>query len=234
MLKLSEELGISVLAREKTEDFEIEVVSGISPCRAGGYSIEAAVKGIREKEAAGFINVLGNTVYAEDLGMLLVKTGTGTVKFFSNGNLLASSETKEKAVSLFKEAAKQFTRLSRCTGCGICVKACPVGAASLEGKIPHAKTLVFCAPVRKRVYGVGADGEEINAFHVRPKSGQLLQKSLGGKEKDATIPIIFPGQEVILSGSGFGFFHETFHGQTARLALQRGAGMIERPSRRSC
>lgn len=137
MLKLAEELGISVLAREKTEDFEIEVVSGISPCRAGGYSIEAAVKGIREKETAGFINVLGNTVYAEDLGMLLVKTGTGTVKFFSNGNLLASSETKEKAVSLFKEAAKQFIRLSRCTGCGICVKACPVGAASLEGKTPH-------------------------------------------------------------------------------------------------
>ena len=137
MLKLSEELGISVLAREKTEDFEIEVVSGISPCRAGGYSIEASVKGIRENEAAGFINVLGNTVYAEDLGMLLVKTGTGTLKFFSNGNLLASSETKEKAISLFKEAAKQFTRLSRCTGCGICVKACPVGAASLEGKTPH-------------------------------------------------------------------------------------------------
>ncbi|AKJ37687.1 phosphoadenosine phosphosulfate reductase domain-containing protein [Methanosarcina barkeri] len=137
MLKLAKELEISVLAREKTEDFEIEVVSGISPCRAGGYSIEAAVKGIREKEAASFINVLGNTIYAEDLGMLLVKTGTGTVKFFSNGNLLASSETKEKAVSLFKEAAKQFTRLSRCTGCGICVKACPVGAASLEGKMPH-------------------------------------------------------------------------------------------------
>ncbi|AKB81393.1 PUA-PAPS reductase like fusion [Methanosarcina barkeri 3] len=145
MLKLAEELGISVLAREKTEDFEIEVVSGISPCRAGGYSIEAAVKGIREQEAAGFVNVLGNTVYAEDLGMLLVKTATGTVKFFSNGNLLASSETKEKAILLFKEAAKQFTRLSRCTGCGICVKACPVGAASLEGKTPHvSETCIRC------------------------------------------------------------------------------------------
>jgi phosphoadenosine phosphosulfate reductase len=137
MLRLAEELGISVLPGENTENFEIEVVGGISPCRAGGFSIEAGVKGIREKEAAGFVNVLGNTVYAEDLGMLLIKTRTGTVKFFSNGNLLASSETKEKAVSLFKETARQFVRLSRCTGCGICVKACSVGAVSLEGKIPH-------------------------------------------------------------------------------------------------
>ncbi len=136
MLRLAEELGITVLARENTEVFEITVVSGISPCRAGGFSIEAGVRGIREKEAADFVNVLGSTVYAEELGMLLVKTGEGTVKFFSNGNLLVSSETKEKAVSLFKETAKQFIRLSRCTGCGICVKACPAGAASLNEKKP--------------------------------------------------------------------------------------------------
>jgi superfamily II DNA or RNA helicase len=30
-----------------------------------------------------------------------------------------------------------------------------------------AKTLVFCAPVRKRVYGAGALGEKINAFHAK-------------------------------------------------------------------
>ncbi len=34
-------------------------------------------------------------------------------------------------------------------------------------KHKYAKTLVFCAPVRKRVYGIGADDEEINAFHAK-------------------------------------------------------------------
>ncbi len=146
MLRLAEELGISVLAKEKAEDFEIEVVSGISPCKAGGFSVEAGgVKGIKEKEAADFINVLGKTVYAEELGMVLVKTGTGTVKFFSNGNLIVSSETKEKAVQLFKETAKQLVRLSRCTGCGICEKACPVGGAV---SIKEGKPLVSEACIR--------------------------------------------------------------------------------------
>ncbi len=145
MLRLAEELGISTLAKEKIEDFEIKVVGGISPCRAGGFSIEAGISGIREKEAANLITVLGDTIHAEELGLLIVKTRKGTIKLFSNGNLLVSSETKEEAVDLFKEAARQFIRLSRCTGCGICVKACPVGAAFLDGKKPYVReTCIRC------------------------------------------------------------------------------------------
>lgn len=134
MLKLAEELKISVRPEEKAGAFEIKMVSGISPCRAGGFSVEAEVRGIKLKEAAAFLNVLGPTVCGEEMGVLLVRAALGTVKFFSNGSLLVSSGTKEKALSLFKETAKQLVRLSRCTHCGICVKACPTGAISISEK----------------------------------------------------------------------------------------------------
>jgi hypothetical protein len=34
-------------------------------------------------------------------------------------------------------------------------------------KQKNSKTLIFCAPVRKKVYGAGAEGEEKNAFHAK-------------------------------------------------------------------
>lgn len=139
MLRLAEELGISTLAKDKIEGFEIEVVGGISPCKAGGFSIEAGIRGIREKDALNLFTVLGDTFYAEELGLLMVKTKKGTIKLFSNGNLLVNSETKKEAISLFTEAVKQLLKLSHCTGCGICVKSCSVGAVVLEGKRPYIK-----------------------------------------------------------------------------------------------
>ncbi|HET8688978.1 MAG TPA: DEAD/DEAH box helicase [Methanosarcina sp.] len=61
-------------------------------------------------------------------------------------------------------------------------------------KKTHAKTLVFCAPVRKRVYGVGANGEEINAFHAKLTSsvfnGELsVQES--ERDPEPVLPVNF-------------------------------------------
>ena len=143
--RLAEELGISTLAKENFKNFEIEVVGGISPCRAGGFSIEAGLRGISEKEIADCINVLGNMVYVEEMGILLVKNGTGIIKFFSSGNLFVSSETKEKAISLFKDVTKQLIRFTHCTNCGICIKVCPVGAVFLnERKLYVSEKCIRC------------------------------------------------------------------------------------------
>ena len=58
----------------------------------------------------------------------------------------------------------------------------------------HAKTLVFCAPVRKRVYGVGAGGEEINAFHAKLTSsvfnGEISAQKLE-KDGEPALPVDF-------------------------------------------
>ncbi|AKB18720.1 MULTISPECIES: DEAD/DEAH box helicase [unclassified Methanosarcina] len=58
----------------------------------------------------------------------------------------------------------------------------------------YAKTLVFCAPVRKRVYGAGADGKEINAFHAKLTAsvfnGEISIPELE-KDSDPVLPLDF-------------------------------------------
>jgi DNA or RNA helicases of superfamily II len=58
----------------------------------------------------------------------------------------------------------------------------------------HAKTLVFCAPVRKRVYGVDPDGEEINAFHAKLTSSVFngdISVSESEKNSEPILPVSF-------------------------------------------
>jgi superfamily II DNA or RNA helicase len=61
-------------------------------------------------------------------------------------------------------------------------------------KQKNAKTLVFCAPVRKRVYGAGAEGEEINAFHAKLTAsvfnGEISASKLE-KDPDPVLPLDF-------------------------------------------
>ncbi|MDI9394337.1 MAG: DEAD/DEAH box helicase [Euryarchaeota archaeon] len=61
-------------------------------------------------------------------------------------------------------------------------------------KQKHRKTLVFCAPVRKRVYGAGAGGKEINAFHAKLTAsvfnGEISAQKLE-KDPDPVLPLDF-------------------------------------------
>ena len=53
-----------------------------------------------------------------------------------------------------------------------------------------AKTLVFCAPVRKRVYGAGASGEEINAFHAKLTASVFNEEISAAELKQDSDPVL--------------------------------------------
>ncbi|SFM89477.1 phosphoadenosine phosphosulfate reductase domain-containing protein [Methanolobus profundi] len=132
MLKLCEEIGIPTSATASGSPFNVNITSGISPCKAGGYSIEASIHGLSMKRTMGVMNIIGSMVFSEELGLLMIKAEPSTVKIFSSGSLVVNSESKDAADKLFREVSRQLLKAHRCTGCGICIKACPVNAIELK------------------------------------------------------------------------------------------------------
>jgi phosphoadenosine phosphosulfate reductase len=135
MKQLSQQLGISMVPEEaKPAAFNITIVSGISPCRAGGYSIEGNVKGISIDKAMQTLKIVGEVHYSEDLGVVISQTPEGSIKLYTDGTLQINAHDKETAGSLFNSAIRQLVRSARCTGCAICENACPENAIAIEGK----------------------------------------------------------------------------------------------------
>lgn len=132
MLKLAEELGIKHDASAVSGSFSVESVSGVSPCTSGGFTIEANVGGVSMQDAADVLHIIGEMKAAENMGMLLVRAGDATVKFFSSGNLLVTADRREKASEVFRQVVLQLMRVCMCTRCGICQGVCPVGAIEVD------------------------------------------------------------------------------------------------------
>ncbi|HJH31491.1 MAG TPA: 4Fe-4S dicluster domain-containing protein [Methanosarcinaceae archaeon] len=134
MLKLAGELGIGIIPMEKKtgDTFTIHVTSGISPCRAGGFSVEGIVDGVSIIDAANVMNIIGKNIYSKELGMLRVETDNGSINMFATGSILVNASTKDRALELFKDSAKQLMRVNKCTKCGICTRVCPSDAIRID------------------------------------------------------------------------------------------------------
>ena len=133
MLKLCGELGISVSGHEPLSPFGIDITSGVSPCRAGGYSIEGSVHGLSMKKSGYIMNIIGSTSFSEELGLLLVKKDGHSAKLFSSGSLVVNADDKEGANRFFAQVLRQLQRVHKCKGCGVCINTCHVNAISLSG-----------------------------------------------------------------------------------------------------
>jgi len=78
------------------------------------------------------IRLLGEVRYSEELGVLVVQIGGGSVKLYTDGTFHVTARDRGTTEKLFEAAARQLMRSVKYTGCGICEKACPKHAISFE------------------------------------------------------------------------------------------------------
>ncbi len=144
MHRLAEELGIDTVLKGTQETFSIVMIGGVSPCKSGGYTVEGKISGLLPSEAQNIANMLGESVFSSDIGVLLIRTKTSNIKFFSSGHISINAGSEQEALSLFENAAKQFIRVKKCTKCRVCLKVCPVGAIVLEPQLRVLKECIRC------------------------------------------------------------------------------------------
>ncbi len=137
MLALAEKLGIE--AKPKRSDIiDIHVIKGVSPCAAGGYSVEAVLRtpnprGLRQ--AAELLKTVGEVEMVEEFGVAMVRSKAATAKVFAGGQIAVVGENPKAASEFFDGVSRAVLRADMCTNCGICVRTCPSRAITLNGTI---------------------------------------------------------------------------------------------------
>ena len=137
MQVLADRIGLKVKPK-RVDTIDLRIVKGVSPCAAGGYSVEAVLmmpnaKGLRH--SAHMLKTVGGVRPVEDFGVVLVDSRKGSAKVFAGGQIVSVGDTPEDSSELFDKVARAVLRSNMCTKCGICVRACPSGAISLDDAI---------------------------------------------------------------------------------------------------
>ena len=137
MRALADRLGLQV-SPKRVDTVDLRVLKGVSPCAAGGYSIEAVLKmpdakGLRQ--VAEMLKTVGDVELVDEFGVVMVRTGKASGKAFAGGQLSAVAGSPEEATEFFDKMARAVLRGNMCTRCGICVRTCPEEAIRLEGDI---------------------------------------------------------------------------------------------------
>lgn len=137
MRLLADRLGIEVKPT-RADTVEINVIKGMSPCAAGGFSIEAVLRmpeGKGLKQVSEILKTVGEVRLVEDFGVAMVQSARADAKVFAGGQIAAVGEKTKDASDFFDEVSRAVLRGNLCTRCGICTSACPKGAIRLADYI---------------------------------------------------------------------------------------------------
>ena len=134
MKDLAQRIGLQVRPR-RADTIDLRVVKGVSPCAAGGYSVEAILvmpeaKGL--DRIAEILKTVGEVRPIEDFGVVMVDAKEGTAKVFAGGQISAVGKKPEDATAMFDRVARAVLSGNLCTRCGICVRTCPTGAITMR------------------------------------------------------------------------------------------------------
>ena len=133
MKTLAEQLKIQVKPR-RADTIAIHVIKGVSPCAAGGYSVEAVLETPRAEglgRVAELLKTVGDVKLVDEFGVAMVRSDKANAKAFAGGQIASVGKTPRDAAEFFDKVARAVLRADLCTRCGICARTCPSEAITL-------------------------------------------------------------------------------------------------------
>jgi len=179
MKALADKVGLEVKPK-RADTVNLNVIKGVSPCAAGGYSVEAVLrmpeaKGL--KQVAELLRTIGDVKLVEEFGVAMVKTARRNAKVFAGGQISAVGDTPKDATELFDGVARAVLRANMCTRCGICVRACPTNAITHDLSGPMLIDAARCNQCRKCAESC------VVAHYFDKLAGEAPPEGKKGKEK---------------------------------------------------
>ncbi len=146
MLRLAEDMDIR-LRPESADKVSLKMVKGVSPCAAGGHSVEAVLRTPLRRDHAlmqDSLRTIGDVRYSEEFDIALLRYKGATAKVFAGGQISVVAPDKFLAEELFDLTVKALVRYQMCTECGICAKGCPRRAIKIDGGLKVSDSCDRC------------------------------------------------------------------------------------------
>jgi phosphoadenosine phosphosulfate reductase len=143
MRDLAGRLNIDV-QQVRADTLRLRVLKGVSPCTAGGYSVEGVLDMPKQPSIARvgeMLKAAGDVRLSEEFGVAMMDSGAARLRIFSGGQITAVADAPAEAEKLFERGARALLRASMCTMCGICEKTCKQRAISIDDEVTVSEDL---------------------------------------------------------------------------------------------